>query len=103
MKTIVYKPLISVEVKLHQKHKGQISKFIQYMLLNKYHIFEFVLDEDDAKCLFREMKRLAKQNPSYANYSSNHGNWFIQIHALSDPVLGKRNGEYILLVNSSRL
>ena len=102
MKTIDYKPLRDVVVKLQQRHKGQISKFIQYMLLNRYHIFEFELNEDDAKCLFREMKRLAKQNPSYAHYSSNHGNWFIQILGLSDPVLCKRNGKYLLQVNSSR-
>ena len=100
MKSIDFKPLLNTVVVMKQIKRGDCKRFISYMLMKRYHCFEFELNHYDARDLFNEMKKIAKYNPSKAHYSSNHGNWFIQIMAGSDPVLCKRDGKYILQVNS---
>ena len=100
MKQIEYKPLQYTTVILHQLHRGDCKKFIEDMLLNNYHVFEFALDGFDARAIFYKMKLIAKTNREKVHFSSNHGAWFIQV--IDKVVLYKRNGQYILQVNSYR-
>lgn len=102
MTSIEFKPLVSNIVTMHQLYRGECKKFIEYVLRDDYHCFEFELSDEDGRTIFQEMKRIAKNNPSISHFSSNHGSWFIQVKRFAMPVLYKRNGKYILLVNSSR-
>lgn len=102
MTSIEFKPLKSNIVTMHQLYRGECKKFIEYVLRDDYHCFEFELSDEDGRTIFREMKSIAKDFPWISHYSSNHGSWFFQIQRFAMPVLYKRNGKYILQVNSHR-
>lgn len=103
MKTLEFKPLHDNTVTLIQTKRGQIGRFIDDMMKNCWHCYEFEISPDDARALFREMKR-AHLSKRYASQIGSRGSWFIYIQAVSQPLLRRdiATGRYILQVNSYR-
>ena len=106
MKTMEFQPLGYVghpTVNLIQQYRGQFNGFIECMMQNRYHCFMFEINQDDAKVLFKTMKRMIKVNRACGHYGFNkNGNWFIQVQNFSEPVLQKTDGKYYLTVCSYR-
>lgn len=103
MKTLEFKPLATNIVTLHQKYRGECQKFVDYMLRKWWHVFEFGISDEDAKALFREMKRFAMALPANRKIYISQNSWFLQIRTnRDDVVLGKRDEKWYIQVASGR-
>lgn len=106
MKTMEFQPfgfLGNPTVNLIQQTKGQFKRFIECMMQNRYHCFTFEISQEDAKVLFKVMKRMIMANKACGHYGVHKsGYWFIQVQKFSDPVLEKKGGKYYLTVCSYR-
>ena len=103
MKTLDFCPLKDNVVTLVQTKRGQIKRFISDVMESRWHCHEFEISEDDARVLFRELKRAYKARKYPAQIGS-RGSWFIYVQAYAQPLLkrDKRTGRYILQINSYR-
>lgn len=103
MYTLDFCPLKDNVVTLRQTKRGQIKRFLSDMMINRWHQYEFEISEDDARVLFREMKR-AYKSKKYPAQIGIRVRWFIYVQAYAHPLLrrDKQTGRYILQINSYR-
>ena len=102
MKTLDVTPLRDNTVTLHQTKRGQLKRFIDDVMNSRWHVYEFPISEEDARPLFREMKRAykAKKQPGQIG---TRGGWFIYIQDGLQPILKKNaQGQYILQLTTYR-